>query len=806
MGTETDLGRVVDGLPALAWTAFPDARADFVNNLWCEYTGLSRDEASGHGWRAAVHPHDLPDLLAAWAGFAASGEPGQMEARLRRFDGEHRWFLFRICPIVGESGDSARWYCLQTDINDWRRAEALLAAEKRLLEMVALGAPRADVLEALCKTVEENACGCLCSILSIDPDGERFRHGAGPSLPAAYNEVLDGSVMDHQYGPCGMAANWKTQVIASDVATDPRWRQSPWPGVVLGHGLRACWSTPILSGDRRVIGVFALYRSEPASPSLIEQDLTRQFAHIASIAIERAQNDASLKESNARKSSILNSALDCIVTIDHEGRITEFNPAAEHTFGYRRDQVLGEPLAETIMPRSLRESHRRGFARYLATNEPSVIGRRVELTAMRSDGGEFPVELTITRNPADDPPSFTGFMRDITEQRLAEDRLRRSNAYLAEAQRISSTGSFSWCVDDNEMVWSAEVYRMHNYPPGIPVSIQMIADRFHPDDLPLLDTMLQTARDVSSFDFEYRLAALDGSVKHIHLLARANRNQHGQLEYIGAMQDVTERRLADAAREEARSELARMARITSLSALTASIAHEVNQPLSGIITNASTCLKMLAADPPNIAGARETARRTARDGDRAAKVIKRLRALFTKKDSINELLDLNEAAQEVMTLSASDFQRRRVVLKSEHADDLPPVSGDRVQIQQVILNLLVNAADAMSDVEDRPRQILIRTTHDDNDHVSLFVEDAGVGFEPETAEKLFQAFHTTKSNGMGIGLSISRSIVENHGGRLWAESNDGPGATFAFSIPCAPAMDRADRSDPRQEGVPLGCA
>ena len=785
MGLETDLSRVVEALPALAWAALPDGRADFVNKRWRDYTGLSLDEARDHGWQTAVHPHDLPDLLTAWAALTASGEPGELEARLRRFDGEHRWFLFRTCPIADESGDIGRWCCLQTDIDDGRRAETLLAGEKHLLEMVALGAPLAEVLGALCRLVEDSAPGCLCSILSIDPDGKRFRHGAGPSLPAAYNELLDGLVMDHNYGPCGMAANWKTQVIASDVAADPRWERSPWPSLVLGHGLRACWSTPILSVDDGVIGVFALYQRKPASPTPLEQDLTRQFAHIASIAIERAQNDASLRESTARKSAILNSALDCIVTIDHEGRITEFNPAAERTFGYRRDEVMGKPLDQTIMPPSLREQHRRGFTRYLATGEPSVIGKRVELTAMHSDGSEFPVELSITRNPSDGPPSFTGFLRDITERKQAEDRLRRSNAYLAEAQRISSTGSFSWCVDNDEISWSAEVYRMHDYPPGSQVTVQMIADRFHPDDLPLLQAMLETARNESSFEYEYRVLTPGGSVKHIYLIAHPNHNQHGQLEYIGAVQDVTEQRLADEAREKLRSELTRMARIMSLSALTASIAHEVNQPLSGIITNAGTCLKMLAADPPNVVGARETARRTLRDGDRAADIIRRLRAVFTKKDAISDLVDINEAAQEVITLSANDLQRRRVILQPELADDLPPVTGDRVQIQQVILNLLVNAADAMTSIEDRPRQVLIRTEQENGDHVSLFVRDVGTGFEPEAADKLFEAFHTTKSDGMGIGLSISRSIIENHGGRLWAESNDGPGATFAFSIPCA---------------------
>jgi signal transduction histidine kinase len=229
-----------------------------------------------------------------------------------------------------------------------------------------------------------------------------------------------------------------------------------------------------------------------------------------------------------------------------------------------------------------------------------------------------------------------------------------------------------------------------------------------------------------------------------------------------------------------------VARASSLGALTASIAHEVNQPLSGIITNASTCLRMLAADPPNVDGARETARRTIRDGNRASDVITRLRALFSKKDATIESVDLNEAAREVVALLLSELQRSRAVLRQEFGDDLPPIMGDRVQLQQVILNLLLNAADAISSVNDRPRQLVIRTERDEDDHVRLTVQDSGVGFDPQSADRLFEAFYTTKSGGMGIGLSVSRSIIECHKGRLWATPNDGPGATFSFSIPCGP--------------------
>jgi C4-dicarboxylate-specific signal transduction histidine kinase len=217
--------------------------------------------------------------------------------------------------------------------------------------------------------------------------------------------------------------------------------------------------------------------------------------------------------------------------------------------------------------------------------------------------------------------------------------------------------------------------------------------------------------------------------------------------------------------------------------LTASIAHEVNQPLSGIITNANTCLRMLAANPPNVDGARETARRTIRDVNRASEVITRLRALFSKQGIAPQPVDLNEAIREVIALCLSKLQRNRAILRLELADDLPLVMGDRVQLQQVMLNLLTNAAEAMSGIEDRQRRLLIRTEPDEGDCVRVIVQDAGVGFDPQDADRLFEPFFTTKSGGMGIGLSVSQSIIGSHHGSLRAEPNDGLGATFSFSIP-----------------------
>jgi PAS domain S-box-containing protein len=377
-----------------------------------------------------------------------------------------------------------------------------------------------------------------------------------------------------------------------------------------------------------------------------------------------------------------------------------------------------------------------------------------------------------------------GVSRDVTERRKAEERLGRSEAFLAEAQRLSLTGSFAWQPETDQITWSDQVYRIFELDPAEPVTFERIRTRIHPDDLPLFARVVDRARaDGEGFEYELRLLMPDRSGKYLHVVAHAARDAGGGLEFLGAVQDVTERQRSQEALDRAREELTRVARASSLGTLTASIAHEVNQPLSGVVTNASTGLRMLAAEPPNIEGARETLRRTIRDGHRASEVVTRLRGLFAGKEMAGGPVDLNDAAREVLALTEGTLRRGRVVVRDELADALPAVPGDRVQLQQVILNLLLNAADAMSAVEDRPRQVVVRTAREGDGGVLLSVEDTGVGFAPEDAERLFESFYTTKGQGMGIGLSVSRSIIARHRGRLWAARNEGPGATFAFTIP-----------------------
>jgi PAS domain S-box-containing protein len=479
-------------------------------------------------------------------------------------------------------------------------------------------------------------------------------------------------------------------------------------------------------------------------------------------------------------------------------------PGASNAFVSRRwREYTGLSEAETAGSGWEQVVHPEDIDRHLAKwHATSARGEPFEDQARfrRASDGEyrtFLVRAIPMRDAAGNVLKWYGVATDIEDRKRAEESLRRSQGHLSEAQRLSVTGSFSWRVATDEITWSEQLYRIYEFETGVPVTLELIRTRVHPEDISLLEKMKMVHQEGGgdAFEWQYRLLMPDCSIKYMHAVAHATRDQDGHLEYTAAVQDVTQRRLSEEALAKARSELAHIARVTSLSTLTASIAHEVNQPLSGIMTNASTCLRMLSAEPPNLDGARATVQRMLRDGNRASEVIHRLRAMFARRGPTAERVDLNEATREVLALSSSELQANRVILRTDFDDRLPAVEGDRVQLQQVILNLVLNAADAMRAVDDRPRNLLIATATEDATGVRLSVRDSGVGIDPQSLGKLFDAFYTTKSDGMGIGLAISRSIIESHEGRLWATPNDGAGATFTFSIPCAtapaPALEAA---------------
>lgn len=506
---------------------------------------------------------------------------------------------------------------------------------------------------------------------------------------------------------------------------------------------------------------------------------------------ERKRAEDALKRSEHELKLIIDTVPALAWSARADGTADFFNRHYLDFIGFTAEQASDWGWAAALHPDDLN-----GLAATWQRIMASEAAGEAEARLRRHDG-EYRWFLFRTNPLRDDSGRIVkwyGVNTDIEDRKQAEAELRRAYDSFADGQRLSHTGNFTADIVADEHTWSEELYRIFEFDPAMRITVQAVRDVIHPEDLPSFDAGFARSLGGVEFDLVFRIVTASGKVKHVRSVAHLVERITGRPLFIGAIQDVTETKAAEQALDRARSELAHVARVTTLGALTASIAHEVNQPLSGIITNASTCLRMLDADPPDLRTARETARRTIRDGHRASDVITRLRALFSKKDFTLESMDLNEATREVIALSLSDLQRNRVKLRSELADDLPSVVGDRVQLQQVIMNLLLNAAEAMRTVDDRARELTIRTELEAGERLRVTVRDAGVGVDHQSMEKLFDAFYTTKQGGMGIGLSVSRSIVERHHGRLWVEPNDGPGATFGFSIPCNPERVTAERA------------
>jgi PAS domain S-box-containing protein len=543
---------VLDTLPAFVWCAASDGAIVFLNRRGLEYTGFSPSQIAGWNWRDSniLHPDDLQPLFDAWQAIVASGREGEIQARMRRFDGEYRWFLFRVAPLYDAGGTLIAWWGVDIEIDERkqaednlrralaettgileqrRRAEALLAGEKRLLEMMASGEALPPLLATLCELVEQLAPECLCGVLLVDPAGARLHHAAGPSLPAGYNEAIHGRPIDPEAGPCGMAAFLKQQVLVADVASDPRWT-SGWRTLATVHGLRACWSTPVLSPEGTILGTFAVYWRQPGGPGAEHQNIIERMTHLAAVAINRKR---------------------------------------------------------------------------------------------------------------------------------AEDAL-----------------------------------------------------------------------------------------------------------------------------SEVRSELAHVARVTTLGELTAAIAHEINQPLAAIVNNANAGMRWLAAGRAD--QARASVALVVADGHRASDIITRIRAMIEKRPPQKGPLVLDRALREVLDLARSQAGRHGVTMELHLPADLPPVWADRVQVQQVALNLVMNAIEAMAESPETARLLTVTASQADETTVRVDFHDRGCGLTPEQSERLFDAFYTTKSKGLGMGLPISRGIIQAHHGHLRAVPNPDHGATFQLTLPVAP--------------------
>ena len=734
--------QIVDNVPGLVATTGAMGEVEFLNRQTLEYFGKTNEELKNWALIGAVHPDDLPRVIAGRKTSIETGQLYEVEYRCRRADGVYRWFQVRGLPVRDTEDKVTAWYLLLTDIDDRKKAEEALQSRE---------------LDA--RSLLDNMPGFL-----------------GRHSPDGTPEIVNRPFLQYLGKTVKEIGKWRTSdlVHPDDLA---------YVVEAFGNGISSGQPWGLEFRLRRFDGIYRWFQARWVPVGDVEGRILHWNALTTDID-DRKKAEEALRSSERNLSQIINAIPTSVGVMRADGTPLYGNQAVTDYTGLTLEELQTEgSQARIFHPEDLerlREARRLAFTRPVPfENEIRVLGK----------DGNYRAFLFRYKPLLDEMGKIDRWYMaalDIDDRKQAEAKVEQAYLRLAEAQRLSKTGSFITDLVADDHNWSEETFRIFDFDPATKVTVQRIRDVIHPEDLPSFDAMIAHAMTGVDVDFVFRISTSRGTVKHIRGMARIMIQNEDRPLFIGALQDITESKVAEQALDRARSELAHVARVTTLNALTASIAHEINQPLASLVTNASICLRRLNAEPPNVDGARETVQRTIRDANRASDVITRLRALFSKKEFTLEALDLNELTREVIALSLSDLQRNRVILQLELAEDLPPVTGDRVQLQQVTLNLLRNACDAMDCVEDRARKLLVRSQREGDGRVRLSVQDAGCGVTPQGFERLCEAFYTTKSGGMGIGLSVSRSIIERHQGRLWAEPNDGPGTTFSFSIPCGP--------------------
>ena len=584
---------------------------------------------------------------------------------------------------------------------------------------------------------------------------------------------------------CGRALSRGERIIIEDVLTDADFE--PHRPIAASAGFRAVQYTPLLSRNGEPLGMISTHFREPHRPSERDLQLTDLYARQAAEMIERKQWDAALMESEERFRHLIEAVRDyAIFMLDSDGRVATWNRGAERIKGYRAQEILGQHISLFYEPGDV-ELKKPDQALSVAATE----GRfEDEGWRVRKDGSRFwaNVVLTVLKDDTGGLQGFGTVIRDLTERKRAEEELRRSEAYLAQGQRLSHTGSWGWNASAEEVFWSRETFRILGADrQAVKPSYQFLLEHVHPEDRAFVEQVLDRAnRERTEFEMAFRIVLPDGSIKHIQSLGHPVPTESGLAEFVGAIVDVTGQRLAEEALGKTRGELARVTRLTTMGELAASIAHELNDELSAIVSKSNFCLRLADATGGSPYEAREALLEIVKDADRASAIIGRIRTITQRSALEKTSLRVRDLVLDVLELVRRELVQNRITVRTELAEDLPHISGDRVELQQVLLNLVMNGIEAMSSVEDEWRVLMIRGERDELDGkaaVRIAVQDSGVGFSPEAIDRLFDAFYSTKPNRIGMGLQISRTIVEAHGGRLWATANAGPGATFLCALP-----------------------
>jgi PAS domain S-box-containing protein len=623
-------------------------RIQYVNSAGVAHMDLGDpSEMLGRDWLEFWEAEDRDAARAALESARAGGR-GTFQGLSRTATGRFKWWDVAVTPIASADGSIAQLLAVARDLTARQKEEAFRTGQHRALEMIATGAPLGDVLTSLVFLLERQCDGMQGSILLLDETRQSIQRGAAPSLPAAFSDAIDGLPIGPRAGSCGTAMYLGKPVIVTDIERDPLWED--YRDLAREFGFCACWSTPILSPQRKVLGTFAIYAGEPRTPTGEELRLLDVSASIAGIAIERERAHRALHESEQRNRAIIRAIPDWIFVTSASGVFLDYHAKDPERLIAPPASFMGRSVRE-MLPPALAETLSGAFARVVASDEPE----KVEYSLGENEGERFYEAMVV---------------------RCDEDRV------------------------------------------------------------------------------------------------------------LSIVRDITDRRRAELDAAAQRQELVHLNRVAMLGELTGALAHELSQPLAAVLSSAQAARRFLDRTPADVEEVSEAIDDIIRNDQRAGAVIERLRTLLKKGTPVRQRLDLGEITREALELVRSDLQVRRISVATRFAPALPAVIGDRIQLQQVILNLVHNACEAMAGIESGDRTLIVDTATR-GESVEVSICDNGVGIPPNQLDAVFEPFVTFREHGLGLGLAISRSIMGAHGGRITAENNPDGGATFRCLLPAA---------------------
>ncbi len=734
--SELNFRLIVDSIPGLVSTMTPAGDAELVNERVMSYTGKSLEEMKN--WLPTIHPEDRAAVANCWRRSVETGNPYDVEERIQRADGVYRWFHARGLPLRDAEGHIVRWYVLLTDIEDRMRAEEALRASELNFRLIVDSIP-----------------GLVCT---QDASGE---------IELVNRQIRDytGRILEH-------LKDWQPIVHPDDFAHAIKlWTRSVETGEPLDTEVRL----------RRADGVFRWFHARALPLRDTGGSIVRWYTLLSDIE-DRKQAEERVRMSEYNFRMIVDSIPGLVNTMTPAGEIELVSQQILDFLGRTPEEL--KDWSSLVHPDD-RAGMTRMVGRAIESGEPYNAEARI----LRADGVYrwFHSRGVPLRDAEGRILRWYGLLTDIEDRKNAEEALRASERELSLI--IETIPALVWCAAPNgELTYVNQ--RVLDYTGTTLASMAKTGwiNYLHPDDVaPTVEAWSGALATGRQHEVQYRLRRFDGTYRWFHVLGQLGRDSEGHMtRWYGLLIDIDERKNTEEALRSTQARLSRASQIAAVGELAASIAHEVNQPLSAVVANGHACLRWLLAQPPNLPKAHEAAERIVRDGKGAGEVVRRVRALF-KRAAIKRIpLDLNDVIAEVLRLLRGETDRKGVAVETSLEEDLPPVIADRVQLQQLLLNLLGNGLDAMDSIVDRPKTLSIRSKGPSPDSAlpgSILVEIRDYGVGVTDPDRVFEAFFTTKENGMGMGLAICRSIIEAHEGRLWAFSGEGPGTTFSFTLP-----------------------